>query len=137
MTALVHCGLRTYPNGNGVAIAKFLRAAYNSGDLALAGQGEELGVMEEHMLATDEVGSVRHLKPGDTIRMVAAQAITAGANVYRAAAGKITDAQFGSEDRIGIALEAGSGDGSAIEVLITHAEQLVVSTGTTTTTASP
>lgn len=134
MTARVFDCVRTFPNGDGVAVSKYLRVANNSGNLALAGQGEELGIMEDNMLAGDAVGSVRFLEPGKTVRMVAAQAITAYADVYRAASGKITDAQFASEDRIGIALEAATGDGSVIEVLPTGAAP-TTSVGTTTTAA--
>lgn len=135
MTSLANAGVRSYPNGNGVAAAKYLRVSNNSGDVALAGQGEELGVLEMPLLAADDVASVRHLKPGETVKLTAVQAITANADVYRAAGGKITDAQFATEDRLGIALEAGSGDGSVIEVLV--APRAPTTSAGTTTTAAP
>lgn len=137
MTAKVFDAVRSFPNGDGVAADKYLRVENNSGNVALGDQSEELGILETTLLAGDEMASVRFLQPGVTVRMVAAQAISAYADVYRAAGGKITDAQFGSEDRIGIALEAATGDGSIIEVLPTPGGAPTTSEGTTTTTAAP
>ena len=116
MTARVHECVRTFPNGDGVAAAAYLRVRNNSGNLALANsEHEELGVLERPMLAGDETAPVRFLAPDVSVRMVAGEAIAQYADVYRFDGGKVGDTVSG--DRLGIALEAASGDGSIIEVL--------------------
>jgi hypothetical protein len=63
--------------------------------------------------------TVRPLNQSGTVQMTAAGAITAGADVYAAASGKIQalPATAGTYKKIGKALIAASGDGSVIEVL--------------------
>lgn len=82
-----------------------------------ASYGDEGG-----MVAVDLIN-----KPG-TVEIVAAGAITAGATVFAADDGKIQalPAAAGTYRQVGKALEAASGDGSVIEVLIYNAS------GTTT-----
>lgn len=63
--------------------------------------------------ASGEEASVRLLTAG-TCKMTAAEAITAGATVYKAADGKV--GLTGANAVVGIAMEAASGDGSIIEV---------------------
>ena len=119
MTARVSGAVKSYPNNS--AIAPFLRVKLSAGYLAVAGAGDdELGILEGRTFATDTVGAVRALLLGETVRMVAAGAVSQYADVYRAASGKISATPNGK--RIGIAMEAASGDGSQIEVLPLKAE---------------
>ncbi len=101
-----------------VAIAKHARVRLSSGYLVAAGVNEDdLGTLNDAVFA-DSV--VRHVTvrskhcPGTT-KMIAASAIAQYADVYTAASGKMNDVQ--STRKIGVALEAASGDGSIIEVL--------------------
>lgn len=114
MTALAHFGTRTFPKG-GTELGPYLRVYLSSGVLALAGAtDDELGVMEQRALAADATGAVRLNGTNQTVRVVAASAITAGATIYRAASGKVDDS---GTEVFGIALDAASGDGSVIEAL--------------------
>ena len=79
---------------------------------------QPIGVARNDGLAGDVV-TVIFLNKEGTIEMKAAGAITSGADVYAAADGEIQalPATAGTYKKIGIALEAASGDGSIIEVL--------------------
>lgn len=125
MTAKVHGDVRSFPNNS--AIAPYLRVKLTAGFLVAAAKGEdELGVLEQRVLATDTVGPVRLLHEGQTVRMVASEAIAANANVYPADGGKVR-VTLGTDtpERMGVALEAASGDGSVIEVLIKRLRDMV------------
>lgn len=76
-----------------------------------------IGVSQSMTNAANEEANIRLLNGGGTIEMVAAAAITNNAVVYGRADGKISSDSSGSAVRIGIALEAASGDGARIEVL--------------------
>ena len=115
MTAVVSKSPKTFPAS--VALPPYARVKLSSGLLVLADAADdELGILEGRVLA-GESGAVRFLSESETVRMIASKAIAANADVYRAADGEITDTQAGTEERIGIALEAASGDQSIIEVL--------------------
>ena len=62
--------------------------------------------------------TVRDLKAGGTHKVTAAGAVTAGADVYAAAAGKVQalPEAAGTYRRVGQALEAASDDGEIIEI---------------------
>ncbi|MGB0714263.1 MAG: capsid cement protein [Phycisphaerae bacterium] len=102
------------------AIGRYLRVKMTAGKVALAGVGAtdepaELGTMEMAAFAADELVSVRLRNAPGTVKMVASGAITQGAAVFGAAAGKISASTSGAA--IGRALEAASADGDVIEVL--------------------
>jgi hypothetical protein len=59
---------------------------------------------------------------GGSLKMIAAEAITAGSNVYQAAAGKVADTVAGAF--LGVALDAASADGDVIEVLLPQPGQI-------------
>ena len=114
MTAAIQKEVMTLPNN--AALSRGIRVKLSGGYLAAAGIGEDcIGVMEKPTFAADPVGAVRPITGVDTLCMVAAGAITQYAEVYEAASGKISATVTGK--RLGIALEAASGDGSLIEVL--------------------
>lgn len=123
MTALCQSSPRSFPNNS--AISPFLRVTLSAGYLLAAGAGDdELGVLEGRTFATDAKGSVRPLVANESVRGVAAGAITRYADVYRAAGGKISATPNGK--RRGVALEAASGDGSVIEWLPLPADAQVM-----------
>ncbi len=108
------------------AIAQYLRVKgsdYTTDPITVttAGVGDDdLGVIEEAGLAAGDVVTLHHRTAQGTLKMVASGAITAGANVFTAASGKISAAQASTSYLRGIALEAASGNGSVIEVLPTN-----------------
>lgn len=110
------------------AIAIHLRVKTPT-SLATAGADDvEIGTMEEAALAAGDVVSVRLRSAEGTCKMVAAEAISAGARVYGAAGGKVKDTANGNF--IGIALDAAAADGDVIEVLrvpqVSQGSQLTV-----------
>ena len=99
----------------GAAIAQHLRVKLSSSKLAAAGATDlEVGTLESASFADLDVRSVRLRTAAGTTKMVAAGAISADADVWGAAGGKINDVANGNY--IGKALGAASGDGSVIEV---------------------
>lgn len=97
------------------AIAAFLRVKTPS-SLATAGAADiEIGTLEEAALAASDIVPVRLRTAGGTAKMVAAGAISADANVYGAAGGKVNDVANGNF--IGTAINASGADGDVIEVL--------------------
>lgn len=116
MGQMVEGNTKSFLNG-GTAIGRGLRVVLSSGVLAVAGiDDRELGVTTARIEA-NEHGSVYLRTAAGTVQMVASKAITLGATVYTAAAGKVSDAQGEDAVAVGQALEAASGDGAIIEVL--------------------
>lgn len=99
------------------ALSQFRRVKDNgSSKLTYAGATDtELGTLENATFADGDPGTVRLQNAQGTDKMVAAGAISAYANVYGAANGKVND--VANSNLIGVAMEAASGDGSVIEVL--------------------
>lgn len=112
----------------GAAIGANLRVKLTSGKLAVAGTTDvELGTLEEASFADLDVRAVRLRTAQGTAKMVASEAISAGAAVYAAASGKV--AATGTV-RVGLALEAATANNDVIEVL--RDGQLAASGSTTT-----
>jgi hypothetical protein len=103
----------TRPDTAAGAIAQHLRVK-TAGALVVAGAGDvDLGTME---VPATEAGpaSVRLRTAQGTAKMVAAGAISAGAPVYAAAGGEVSDT---GTVYVGTAMEAATADGDVIEVL--------------------
>lgn len=99
----------------GGALGQHLRVIFGTTTVALAGVADvDDGTMENPTFAATETATVRLRTASGTCKMVASAAISAGADVYAAASGKIASTGFVF---IGKALEAASGDGSVIEVM--------------------
>ena len=115
MTGIVETACKSFPAGG--AIAQYLRVKTMAA-LAVAGlTDQEIGTLETPALAAGQNVAVRLRTAQGTCKMVAAAAITKGAKVYTAAAGKISSTAASTSFLIGEACEAASGDGSVIEVL--------------------
>ena len=82
--------------------------------VAASGTEDELGTIEQRVLASDPLASVLPIMNACVRHMIANSAITAPETVYAAASGKIDNT--GTLIR-GVALEAASGNGSVIKVL--------------------
>jgi hypothetical protein len=67
-------------------------------------------------VASGGVVAAEILSSGGSLKMIAAEAITAGSRVYQAAAGKCADTVAGAF--LGVALDASGADGDVIEVLL-------------------
>lgn len=107
--------VKAFPNG-GTAINRYLRVKLTSGELALAGLADkDIGVTVARVEA-DAHGGVLLRTAAGTTPMVAAAAISAGATVFTAANGKVSNTATGAF-QVGIALEAATADGDIIEVL--------------------
>lgn len=99
----------------GAAIGRYIRVKLAAGVLQIAGAEEKgIGITETAVASGDKV-TVRLWTCEGTMKMTCGGAVTSGALVYGAAAGKIDDVQNGNP--VGTALEAGSGSASIIEVL--------------------
>lgn len=107
----------TFPNN--AALGRGIRVKMSAGYLAAAsGTEDELGTIADTVLATDTVASVIPIGESGVKQFVASAAITQYATVYAAASGKVTSTP--GTLRRGIALEAASGDGAIIPVLVQH-----------------
>lgn len=112
--------LPTFPNNS--ALAEGTRVLMSAGYLvAASGSQDELGTIEQRVLATDTVATVLPINAPGVRHMIAAGAINALATVYAAAAGKI-DAT-GTLLR-GMSMEAASGAGSVIRVMFANGASL-------------
>src|SRR5687768_10774128 len=117
MSTYVETPTRTFPS-DGTAIGQHLRVKLSSGVLALAGAADkELGTAEYGILAGDELATVRLRNAPGTKIGVAAGAITAGVEVYTAAAGKYDDVQAAGAFYAGTSLTTATADGDLIEIL--------------------
>jgi hypothetical protein len=107
---------------NNSALAEGTRVKLTGGFLVAASSSEdELGTIEQRVLATDTTATVLPINHAGVRHMIAAGAISQYATVYAAASGKI-DAS-GTLLR-GVALEAASGSGSVIKVLFANGASL-------------
>ena len=117
MSQFVESNVKTMTAG--AAIDQFLRVYITSGKLAAANATTKaIGTLVDETFADGDLVGVRLRTAAGTHKMVASEAITAGAFVYAAASGKI--AADGSIVE-GIALEAASADGDVIEVMTVDA----------------
>lgn len=105
-------------------LARFQRVKLNaSGHIELAGSDEAaIGFVDGFVGASVDVAvgdfvTVRLLTSAGTFKAIVNEAVAAGASLYGAASGKVTDTDPGSGTIRFLALEAGSADGSVIEVL--------------------
>ena len=115
----------TKPFRAGGAIAANLRVKIASDVLAIAGiTDQDIGVIESAAFASGDLRAVRLLSAQGTVKMVAAAAITMGANVYTAANGKVSVSASTAYPR-GIAMSAATADGDVIEVLTNVGETAV------------
>ena len=106
------------------ALAPYLRVKLSSSKLVVAGATDnEIGTLEDRVLAADDAAAVVPKNAEGTIKMVAAGAISQFADVYGAAGGKVNDVS--NENFIGMAMISATADGSLIEVLRqTRADEL-------------
>ena len=84
--------VRRYPITSGFAAQAGLRVKFSGTTLSLAGAGElGIGTLDERILSTDTEAAVRVWGADESRRVIASEAISAGALVYCAASGKFSD----------------------------------------------
>lgn len=89
----------------------------SDGKVTQAGLADRcIGVACKAAVAGDVIAVALYAKAG-TMKMVAVEALAAGAVVYGEAAGKVQDTAAATAYPIGIALEAATADGDVIEVM--------------------
>lgn len=97
-----------------------VKSGSDSGHFAACGASDlPLGVCIDEPSAAEEPATIAFLGAfSGTIKMVGSEAISAGADVYAAASGKVQDqpASAGTYYRVGRAVTACTGDGDAFEV---------------------
>jgi len=101
------------------AIAQHARVKLDSdGKVTTAALADkDIGTARNATLAAGEIVTVLlRSKPG-THKMIAVEALAAGATVYSEAAGKVQDTAATGAFQVGTALEAATADGDVIEVL--------------------
>ena len=116
MASQIEGPVRTFIAGGALGIN--LRVKLDgSGKLTLAGDTDtELGTLEKEAFKDGDVVPVRLRNAQGTVKMIGNEAIAAEAEIFTAAAGKVSDTQ-GSGSRVGIALEAIAVDTEVFEVL--------------------
>jgi len=108
-------GTKAFVNG-GSALARYTRVKLSSGVLAAAElEDVDLGVLTRRALANDYASVLLRTAAGTT-PMIASEAISAGATVFTADAGKVGNTATGAF-QVGTALEAATADGDIIEVV--------------------
>ena len=101
------------------AIAQYARVKLDSdGKVTTAGLTDKgIGVATRATFAAGEDVTVAlNSKPG-TSKMIASEALAAGAPVYSEASGKVQDTAQATAFLVGVAMEAATADGDVIEVM--------------------
>ncbi len=109
-----------YSLAAGEALERYRRVKISAGTAVYADAGEDsIGVTQQKKASGDLV-PIKLWNAGGTFAIESAGAITADADVYGAADGKIDDTASG--DKIGVSREDASGAAEAIEVVLESAE---------------
>ncbi len=101
------------------ALTQYARVKLDSdGKITTAGLTDKgIGVATRATFAAGDTVSVAlDSKPG-TCKMIASEALAAGATVYSEASGKVQDTAQATAYQVGVALEAATADGDVIEVM--------------------
>lgn len=107
------------------AIPQYSRVKLDSdGKITVAGlTDKDIGTAREAAFAAGDVIGVRLRTAAGTHKMIASEALAAGATVYTETAGKVQDTAQATSFQVGQALEAAGADGDVIEVLYnTHGD---------------
>ena len=111
-------GLKAFTSG--ATINRYQRVKLSAGVLAVAGEDEyAIGFAEENVVSGDQC-TVKLINVSGTFKAISNEAVSVGATLYGAAAGKVQDTDPGSGTARFIALEAASGDNSVLEILPTN-----------------
>lgn len=105
-----------YANIAGTALLPNRLAYLNAGVLDyLPATGQAPYLVTDDVAVAGKVMPCSLLVDGATKRLTASKAIAAGATLYTAASGQVTDTTATGARKVGVALQAASGAGSVIE----------------------
>lgn len=125
MSQYVETACKSFPAGGAVAI--HLRVKTPTALAAAGATDIDIGTIEQAALASGDECAVRLRSAQGTCKMVASGAITAGANIYGAASGKVSATI--NTNPIGVALETVTADGDVVEVMRTPLPQIAFPAG--------
>ena len=117
MAELNETGCKTFEADE--AISQYARVKLDAdGKVTNAGLADkEIGTAAREAFAAGDKISVRLRSAAGTHKMIAQEALAAGATVYTEASGKVQDTAQATAFQVGTALEAATADGDIIEVL--------------------
>lgn len=117
MASYVDANFKTFTCDEAIAI--HLRVKLDSdGRVTVAGLADkEIGTAMNATFAAGEPVNVKLRSGAGTHKMVAIEALSAGATLYTEANGKVQDTAAATAYQLGTALEAATADGDVIEVL--------------------
>ncbi|MDB4726476.1 DUF2190 family protein [bacterium] len=106
------------------ALAMHARVKLDSdGRVTTAGLADQaIGTARNATFAAGDAVTVKMVSACGTHKMIAVEALAAGAVVYGEAAGKVQDTAASTSFKCGIALEAATADGDVIEVMMVQGE---------------
>lgn len=134
MSQMVEGNTKSYKVG-ATALARGTRVKLSSSLLVAAGLADRhVGIMTARGEIGDHAGVYLPNMAG-TVQMIAADSFSAGATLYSAADGKVSDSAGVGSFRIGVAEEAASGDGSIVEVRIDGSQYPAFAKGKATAVA--
>lgn len=91
----------------------------SDGKITVAGLADkDIGTATREAFAAGDIISVKLRSAAGTHKMLASEALAAGATLYTETAGKVQDTAQATAFQVGTALEAATADGDVIEVLM-------------------
>lgn len=101
------------------AISQYARVKLDAdGKITTAGLTDKgIGVATRATFAAGETVNVKLNSAPGTFKMIASEALAAGAIVYSEASGKVQDTAQATSFQVGVAMEAATADGDVIEVM--------------------
>jgi hypothetical protein len=117
MAAYNDNGIKTFTAGG--TIAAHARVKLSGGNVVVAVANEACIGFAERAAVSGDLVAVRLINHQGTFLAIAGEAVAVGGVLYGLAAGKVGDTDGGAYTARFIALTAGAGDGSIIEVLPT------------------
>jgi len=117
MAELTESGCKTFEAD--AAIAQYARVKLDAdGKVTTAGlTDKEIGTATREAFAAGDLIAVRLRSSTGTHKMLAIEALAAGATVYTETSGKVQDTAQATAFQVGTALDAATADGDVIEVL--------------------
>lgn len=121
MSQQVDVGCKTFEAD--AAIAKYARVIFEAdGKIVTAGLTQiGDGIAQDEAYAAGDYIPVKLWNSEGTFKMLAVEALAAGADLYTEASGKVQDTAASTSFKFAKALEAATADGDVIECVLLHA----------------
>jgi len=118
-------GPKTFSVASAIPLYTRVKLSSSSGTQVEAAGDNEVGIgvvcgieQGKGTSASGDVVTVHLHNLGGTVKVIASEAFAAGATLFGAADGEVTDTDGGSDTQIYTALEAATADGDIVEALI-------------------